>query len=103
MKKELYEFLKSQNNDYGLCFYASFLDEYYHEELLKLFKEKTIEKLRFANNRKDYAEAALYVRAIKDLSDGRRLSEEFINELKADVKFKRRPALFDEIRKCLKR
>ena len=102
-KKELYEYLVSCNNYDGLRFYASFLDECYHKELLKLFKEKAYERLQFANNRKEYAQVALYVRAIEDLNNGRELVEEFIDELKADDRFRKRSALFDEIRQCLKR
>lgn len=102
MKKELYEFLILRKDYSGLSFYASFLDEHYHKELLKLFKDKTIEKLKSANNRTEYAEAAVFVRAIKDLSDEKKLTEDFIDELKIDERFKRRPALFYEIKKCLK-
>ena len=102
-KKELYEYLAAKNDIRGLCFYASFLDEKYHDELLEIFKEKAYEKLEIANNRDEYKDVAYYVRAIKDLNNGNELVDNFIDELRNDDRYKRRSALFDEIQMMLRR
>ena len=96
-KKELYAYLKGRNDIGGLMFYASILDEIYHDELLSIFKEKMYEKLSQSKNRQDYKEACRFITAIKNLHGGDDLIDELICELKQDERFRRRTALFDEI------
>ena len=102
-KKELYDYLVDTKDIYGLRFYASFLDDPYHDELLKLFKDKVYEQLSISNNRKDYAMAADYVSSIRNLKDGQELVKELIDELRRDERYRRRSALFDEFYKILQR
>ena len=97
MKEEMFEYLVSKNDIYALSYYGVFLDDLYHNELYKIYKEAFYDKLNISNNRNEYREACVYVRAIQLLKDGNVLYKHLVNELKNNEKHCKRRALFEEM------
>ena len=100
-KEKLFKLLFNQDNEYSLMANIENLKDKYNDELLQYLKKRFYEVVAIEKSRSNYKKAATYVEAISRLNDGKRFTNELINELR-NSEYSKRIALFDEINKVIK-
>ena len=100
-KEKLFKLLFKQENEYRLMVNIENLKDKYNDKLLKYLKNRFYEVVAIEKSRSNYKKAATYVEAISKLNDGKRFTNELINELR-NSEYSKRIALFDEINKVIK-
>ena len=100
-KEKLFKLLFKQENEYRLMANIENLKDKYNNKLLKYLKNRFYELVAIEKSRSNYKKAATYVEAISRLNDGKRFTNELIDELR-NSEYSKRIALFDEINKVIK-
>lgn len=99
---DLYALLLKQNKDYLFIRNIDVLKEKYSHELYQLFHHRVYEILDEGMGRDVYRKAALYISYIARLDDNKCLFNQIMNELRYSD-HRKKPALFDEIKKAIYR
>lgn len=98
---KLWELLNRDDNKYLLIDNIPDLKDKYSKELYDFFYSRIYEVLKNGKERKNYHEAAKYVKAISGLNDGYALVDKTVEDLRKS-EYQKCLALFDEINLVLK-
>lgn len=99
---KLYQALKQENKDYLYDRYLEYIAINYSDELYERYRGKILETLEEGMGRDIYSKAVGNISRINKLENGAERVKELIDELK-NSKHAKKPALFDEINKEIKR